>query len=185
MHFFAVSSKLQTVSFLSKSTLMTNDSWHGVEIRVPSSLAEFGSLFTVYSWYNFFYSLFVDSSHKTLIQWPPPEVRYDWTPQAPGPIQTPNSPPGSVWLPGCIGIETSNSWGPFYGSADECPSLEPRSWNFNPPFSPHVVFNTQVFQLYKNYPSSHNHGSVENGSLQYSFPFIWGNFPFPWLWEKG
>ena len=27
------------------------------------------------------------------------------------------------------------------------------------------------------YPSSHNHGSVENKSLQYWFPFIWGNFP--------
>ena len=26
---------------------------------------------------------------------------------------------------------------------------------------------------------------VENGSLLYSFPFIWGNFPLPWLWEKG
>ena len=35
-----------------------------------------------------------------------------------------------------------------------------------------------------NYSSSHNHGSVKNGSLQWC-PFIWGSFPLPWLWETG
>ena len=26
---------------------------------------------------------------------------------------------------------------------------------------------------------------VENGSLQYSFPLMYGDFPLPWIWEKG
>ena len=37
----------------------------------------------------------------------------------------------------------------------------------------------------KFYPFFHKHGSVENRSLQYEFPFIYGDFPLPWLWEKG
>ena len=66
----------------------------------------------------------------------------------------------------------------------------PKKKGMEPDFFPLAKGETSGFHVSfggcsgKNYSSSHNHGSVENGSLEDEFSLQRGHFPLPGLLEK-